>query len=416
MAVRVVIAGCGFGGLEAAHNLKRMLKDRVEITAIDRDERFEYVPGLPGLASGRKGERDVTIPYVGLFNRIRSRFVNSEIKSIDRKGRTVITAKGEIPYDYLIVSLGSDPAYYGIKGAKENSLGFRSVADANALRDHIVEAFGSQRGVPPDSIDRAALRIVVVGGGLSGVELITELKTLADDTCKREGLPRNRCDLVLIDHGPILHPSFDQEVGEFVEQYFSKCGIRLQHGHAVTEVRKGEVLLDDGTAIRAETVVWCAGIMPSGVVCGMGGGCVNPKYGLMLNSYLQVVDDPNVFSIGDCSYSKIFEAAPILTALRATEQAEYVSANLFYEVTGRRDKMVVYEPRRFPTLISLCRGMGILEFGGFWSKGRVQWWMKRATQSIYMARFRHNLGFLEYVDELFIDLIESWYSMRMRRR
>ncbi len=416
MATRVVIAGCGFGGIEAAYNLKRMLKDSVDITAIDKNDTFTYLPSLPDLVEGSVRERDITIQYAKLFRRIKSAFVKAEIKSVDLKGKTVVTDKGDIKYDYLIVSLGSESAYYGIKGAKQNSFEFKSLADAKELRDHVTEMFRSQKGETPNAIDDSALRITVIGGGLTGVELVTKMKDLADRLCWENDIPWGKCELVLVDHGKILHPTFSEEVGEFVDRYFQKQGIRLMLGRAVTEVQRGRVLLDDGTAIDAGTIVWCAGIKPSGVVEQAGEACLNPKYGLILNSYLQLVTDESVFSIGDCSYCKIFEAFPILTALRAGEQAEYVTENLLYEITGRHDKKVIYDPRRFPTLISLCKGMGILEFGGFWMKGRLAWWMKRYTQRIYIARFKYNVGFLEYVDEFFVSVIESWYFMRMRRR
>ncbi len=412
METRIVIAGCGFGGLEVAHHLRRMLGKTVRITAIDRNERFTYVPSLPELVGGKIKESDITIPYDAMFRRIGATFMRAEISEVDWKGKRVITSGGPVQYDYLVLSLGSQTAYYGIPGAKENSFEFKSVSDAVRIRDHIRQLLS---GCTADRMDEAAATVVVVGGGLTGVELVTDLKDLLDKTCRELKLPRDRCRLILAGRGQRLNPSMNEEVGMFTEKYFDEKKITKMLGSAATEIRKGEVVLASGESIKAGTIIWCAGIRPSEVAEKFGSPNYNNRCGLVLNSYLQSIGDPSIFAIGDCAYCVSFEASPILTAQRAIEQAEFASNNLYCEITGKKVRRIVYDPRRFPALISLCRGMGILTFDGFWMKGRPVAWAKKMVQCLYMWRYRYNLGFLEYIEEFFISLILFLYFMKMRR-
>jgi NADH dehydrogenase len=412
MEKSIVIAGCGFGGLEMAYHLHRMLGNSVKITAIDRNDKFTYYPSLPELAAGKIKESDITIPYDILFKRIKADFLKAEIQEVDWKNKKLQTSGGQVQYDYLVLSLGSQSAYYDIPGAKENTFEFKSVSDAAGIRDQITRLFSS---CTADSMDESATTVVVIGGGLTGVELVTDLKDMLDRVCRDRKLPRDKCRLILVGRGPRLHPTFNEEVGAFTEKYLNEKGITLVLGTAAAEIRKGEVLLEGGKTIKAGTIIWCAGIKPSEVSEKFGEPSFNKRCGLVLNSYLEFIGDPSIFAIGDCAYCKSFEVSPILTAVRAIEQAEFASNNLYCEMTGKKDRRIVYDPRRFPALISLCHGMGILTFDGFWMKGRLMAWVKKMVEYLFVWRYRYNLWFLEYVDEFFTSMILFFYFMKMRR-
>lgn len=412
MTKRIVIAGCGFGGLEAAYNLKRMLKGRVKITAIDQSKKLTYLPGLPDLVSGGTDKDRISIPYKSMFDRIGVDFLNLRVDRVDWRSRKVYAGKRTVGYDYLIVSLGSEQAYYGIRGAKEHTLPFKSISDALELMAHVTEMVSSYK---QGKGSRSKLRIAIVGGGITGIELVTSMKDLLDRLCRQYTVPRDRFELVLVDHGRIPHPSLSEEVCMFTERYLKSNGIKLVLGKAVTKVNEGELILEGEESVHARTIVWCAGIKPSSVLSCFGKENTDPRYGLVLNRYLQFIKDPTVFAIGDCGYCRVFEAFPIMTAQRAVEQANFASKNLYYEITAQHERKEPYIPRRFPTLISLCGRFAIMNFEGFWMKGGLPWIAKRMTQHMFVDRYQHNLAFLQYVDELLVSLIEFLYFVKMGR-
>ncbi len=411
MAVRIVIAGCGFGGMAAALGLKRRLGQSARIIAIDKTGRFDYHATLPELVSGKVTEDEITIGYQALFSQHGIEFTESEISGIDWRKKRVLLPGRAVRYDYLVLAVGSQTDFYGVPGARENAFEFKSDSDALAIRSHVGKMFKSCKISGKTAGDTC---IVVVGGGLTGVELATDLKDLLDKVCAQCGIPGNEREIVLVGRSKHLSPGFSEEVGKFCEEYFKKQGITLLLGNPVARVGKGCVVLQDGRKIKAKTIVWCAGIRPSRLAEELGGKNYNDRCGLVLNKYLQWIASPSIFAVGDCGYCSAMEVQPTLTAMRAIEQADYVVHNIACEIQGRPNRKMQYSPRVFPALISLGRGMGVMSYQGIWAAGRHISWFKKITHHIHLARFRHDWEFLEYFDELFVSLMELIYIVSVR--
>ena len=410
---KIVIAGCGFGGMAAALDLHGLLKGTAEILAIDRTDRFEFHASLPELASGKISRESISIKYKPLFSRLGINFLQAKIIRADWKKKKLLTATGSIKYDYLLLAVGSQSNFYGIPGAKKNCFEFKSDVDAIAIREHVTQMFES---CSLSEKDDGSTRIVVVGGGLTGVELVTDLKDLLDKVCARCGIPDEKREIVLVGRSEHLNPGFSTEVSDFIESYLRRQGIKLVLGNPVSKVNKEEIVLSNGEKIQAKTIVWCAGIKPASVAEQFGSKNFNNACGLVLNKYLQCIADPSVFAVGDCGYCSAFEVQPVLTALRAIEQSDYAVHNLCCEISGNRKHKMQYVPRYFPAFISLGRGMGVLSFHGIWFSGRKIAWLKKISEKIHLARFRHNLAFLEYFDALLVSVLEFYYFMVVRRR
>ncbi|MEM2138452.1 MAG: FAD-dependent oxidoreductase [Candidatus Anstonellaceae archaeon] len=410
---KIVIAGCGFGGMAAALDLHGLLKDKAKILAIDKTDRFDYHASLPELVSGKISRDSISIPYESLFSRLGIEFLQAKISKVDWKKKLVLTDKGKVKYDYLVLAVGSQTNFYDIPGAKEHCFEFKIDLDAIAIREHVTKMFES---CSLSEKDDGSTRIVVVGGGLTGVELVTDLKDLLDKVCARCNIPDEKREIVLVGRSEHLNPGFSAEVSDFIESYLRKQGIALVLGNPVKKVEKDCVVLSDGKKIIAKTIIWCAGIKPASVAEQFGSKGFNSQCGLVLNKYLQCIADPTVFAVGDCGYCSAFEVQPVLTALRAIEQSDYACHNLCCEINGNRKHKMQYVPRYFPAFISLGRGMGVLSFHGIWLKGRRIAWLKKISEKIHLARFRHNWSFLEYFDALMVSVLEFYYFMIVRRR
>ncbi len=407
MVSRILVLGCGFGGIEAAFNLKRLLKEKAEIIAIDKDDEFVFHAFLPEFVSGKVSEKDITIDLNTLFKREGVKFVNAEVKSIDFSKKGVGLQSGVVNYDFLVVSLGSETAYYGINGAKEFSIPFKGLEDAKQIRESVLTQFQKFDG-------KSVFRVAVIGGGLSGIELVMELKDLLQSLCKKRRFDASSCEVALVEAAPRLKPTMNQEVGVFVENYLKRNNVKLFLGNPVAKLDGGKILFKDATVLDCNAIVWCAGISPSSVVMAGGKMSVEPRCGLVLNEFLQTIDQ-KVYALGDCAFCQSFETRPILTAWRAVEQGDFVGWNLYCDIVGKGEKKLVYDPRRFPALISLGSGMGILSFDGLWKSGKSAVLFKKLFQKMHMWRYKYNIPFLEYVLEFFVDVVTSIYFMRLRR-
>lgn len=409
---RIVVAGCGFGGVEAALNLKRLLSGKARITAIDSSDRFCFHASLPELVSGRAAVQEITIPYHVLFSRHGIAFRRARITRFDWGNRQVFAGKQSFSYDYLVVALGAEPSYYGIAGAREHAIPFTTPSDALDIRRRIALLCG-RRARPGGG--RGEETIAIVGGGLSGVELACEAKDLVDSLLLKYDLPPDAVRILLLERESRLHPGFSMKVSEFTEEYVKSKGISLRLNCAVKGIGKGGLVLERGGPIKAALIVWCAGIKPPAILSGLPKEALDGRCGLVLDPFLQSIADPRVSAVGDCAFCQPLEASPVRTAMRAMEQAEYVSRNIACEIVGKPDEKWAYDSRRFPALISLGRGMAVLSYKGYWAKGRLMSWAKKSVERMYLLRYRHGLEFLSLVEELTFLALEFLSFVRLRK-
>src|SRR5205807_6259523 len=177
---QIVILGGGFGGVYTARCLERILKpDEADICLINRENYWVYQPMLPEVISGSIGLTDVVSPIRRLCPR--TNLVMREVEDIDLKNRVVTVSPGfrprvkKIPYDYLVIALGELTNFYGMPGMLENAMPFRTLADAMALRNHVIHVLEEADVEEDPELRRQFLTFVVGGGGFSGVEVMAEL-------------------------------------------------------------------------------------------------------------------------------------------------------------------------------------------------------------------------------------------------
>src|ERR1700722_1583328 len=184
MPKRIVILGAGFAGIQAAVELDRALgrSGEIEILLISDQNYFLFTPLLPQIASSNIDPRHIAQAIRDLRGAGKFRFLRASVSSVDLVGREVHTDSGQsdplstipIPYDYLIFAPGSRTDYFGIPGARENTLDFKSLEDAVVLRERMLDICEHADHTSGEQLRRKLLTFVVVGGGYTGIELVTE--------------------------------------------------------------------------------------------------------------------------------------------------------------------------------------------------------------------------------------------------
>lgn len=389
MGPRIVIAGGGFGGLYAALYLARS-PDRprgMSVKLIDRKNFFTFTPLLTEVASGALGREHVTQPYRVFSAKHDFEFVQADVSVIDPSSKKVVTNVGVIPYDYLVLALGNEPRFFGLDDVERVAMPFLTLRHALALRNRVVGLIERLQHTHDPEVKRAMLSFVVAGGGPAGTEVASELRRLLCDVAPRYYEIDVRPRIVLVEGGSEILSQFDSTLAREGRRILEERGVEVCVGVRVTGYRDGCVLLSNGESLRADTVVWTAGVAAnravreSGLPLSEGGGVV-------VDAHLRVADQPSIFAVGDCSYlvnrrtgHPYPKVAPI-----AISQGIRAAGNIENEVVGRR--LECYEAHYAGKIVSLGAGEALVETLGLRWTGRPAWWLYRLVYLLKLVGAR----------------------------
>lgn len=398
---QIVVVGGGAGGLELARRLGAKFGRRAhDIVLVDRNRTHVWKPLLHEVASGSLDANLDEVGYGAHGARWGYRFFNGALERIDREARQIVTApmldadgeeivgRHRIRYDYLVLALGAVSNDFGVPGVREHALFLedRPQADAFRLRllNHCLRAnHARQTGKGRDDV-----RVCIVGGGATGVELAAELHNAARGlrTYGLEVFDPDQLRVTLLEAGPRILPALDEELAGTAAEELAALGVEVRTCAQVSELRKGEVHTADGAATEADLIVWAAGVKVPDEVRQMSDLELNPLNQFVVTDTLQTTRDPAIFAIGDCAACTPAGAdAPVPPRAQAAHQmAACVFANLVRLQKGKPLRPFVY--RDHGSLISLSRFaavgalMGNLVGGRMAIEGRLA---RAAYRSLY---------------------------------
>jgi NADH dehydrogenase len=362
----LVILGAGYSGLLTVIELEektRHLED-VEIVLIDRNDYHQYLHMSYEIVTGSKKVSDLTIPISELLEKRKIRFVQAAVREIDLSKKALRTDKGDLPYDELVVALGSEPNFYHIKGAEENSFCVYSVEAAAQIRDKLKEVLAKETNP----------RIVVGGGGFTGVELAGEI---ADEF---------KCCVTIVESAKTLLPTWG--IPEFsikVADVLAKMGTDFIFGKSIVEVKPGVIVFSDASQVACSLFIWTGGVQGSRVVStsGLKAGKGNR---VVINEFCEAVGFPGVYVVGDCALvvnPKTGEILPQCVEI-ALEQAEVVAKNLYADVIG--GERIAFVPKFSGLILAVGETYGIGEISGVKVEGRLAQMIKRIIHLHYVYR------------------------------
>jgi Aldehyde dehydrogenase family/Pyridine nucleotide-disulphide oxidoreductase len=320
---QVVILGAGFGGLYAALHLERALRRErsARIVLLDKGNYHLFVPMLHEITSGGVEPRHVVRPLRPLFRNTRVDFRRAEVRSIDLEGRRILTDRGEVGYDYLVIALGSTTNFFGVDGASETAFTLRSLKDAVGLRNHLLEMF--ERADLERDLDRRRrlLTFCLVGAGCTGVELATELQDLGEDQFRRDGSEKvatavaatgyaNYCNAgrVCISTQRVLASGC--VYADFLDALTPKVAV-LKVGNQLDESVKVGPMVKEKEAIRVEE--WIKEAVSTGARLVTGG----TRHGAMYAPTIVADVKPEM----KISYDELFGPAVVVTPFTEIEDA-----------------------------------------------------------------------------------------------
>ncbi len=351
MTTSIVIVGGGFGGLEAAFSLRKLLGRTGAITLIDRSTYHSFIPSIHLIVSGRVSAEEIRIPLKAVLGVAGIRFVKDEALSVNMDKREVNTGGGSVPYDYLVLSGGAENNFFGIPGAEEFSFAFRTPEDALRIRAKLMQLIAEE----------SVCRLVLAGAGTEGVEVAGELLDLIREEGREEDLKSDHISVEMIEGKTRLLPDLPREAQDRAEEYLKRGGVTVIAGDRIVEVRSDAVVLASGLRRAASILIWTGGIQPSRLVRDLV-LAKDPRGWLKVTDRLHAPEDERVYAIGD-AVSIYTNDGPLelqRLAYNAQDQARVAAFNIVAKISGR--DLIAYKPKIRPQLISIGRGSGIFTF------------------------------------------------------
>jgi NADH dehydrogenase len=339
---RVVIVGAGFAGLNAAAALGNR---PVDVLVLSRTTYHGFWMMLYQVAGAQVSPETIATPVRTRLRRYHNvRFQQAEIRSIDVGRRLVLTDDEAIGYDYLVLAAGSATDYFGQERYREETFSLHDLDEAERLRDQLLRAF-EQAAREPDATRRAALmRVVLVGGGPTGVELAGAFAELIHGTLAHEypALDMGEAQVLLVEAGEQLLSSFPPALQRSARRKLERLGVEIHLETRVTNVGSGAVTLSDGRCLEAGTVVWAAGARA--VSLGEALGTALGRSGrVRVTPTLSLPDRPEVFVAGDMAYLLDSKGDPYpMVAQVAMQMGKRAGRNILARQRGKAPRPFRY--------------------------------------------------------------------------
>jgi NADH:quinone reductase (non-electrogenic) len=374
-APRVVIVGGGFGGLAVARGLKF---SPVEVLLIDRNNHHVFQPLLYQVATSVLAPGQIASPLRSLLsNQTNTSVMLGNVTGVDASAKQVIVDAGDkasqrVDYDYLILATGASHSYFGHDEFAAFAPGLKSLSDAEALRNHILEAFEKAEAEEDSARQQALLTFVMIGAGPTGVEMASAIAVMSRTSLRRDfrRIDPKTAHIILAEMGARPLPSFSDKLSEAAKQRLASLGVDVRLGQAVQTIDNEGVVIGS-ERISARTVVWTAGVAPS--PAGKWLGAAMDRAGrVLIQPNLTVPEHPEIFVIGDTAALNQ-DGRPLPgVAQVAIQQGRYTAKSIFRTVIGHSP----LPPFRYfdkGNLAVVGENFAVLQSGGVQLSGFMAW-------------------------------------------
>jgi NADH dehydrogenase len=370
---RVVVVGAGFGGLEAVTHLDRMFRsDReVEVLLLSDQNYLLFTPLLPQIASSYTDPRHIAQAVREIRGRRKFRFRREAVRTVDAANRRVIVDSGSIDYDALILAPGARTEFFNTPGARENCWDYKSLQQAVELRERIIDLCEHADHTTDAATRRGMLTFVVVGGGYTGIELVTEMHDFLFRYVARKyrGIDASEIRLIVLEATPDVLRGIGAKLAEHALKRLHVSGIEVRTSTRVTRVLESAVEINGNETFAAETTIWTAGVRASELIESLPGP--HDRIGrAVVNAHLQLENHPEIFIVGDSAAATNAQEAPRVAPV-AIEQGRVAAVNIGH--LWRGEPLETYEYASKGMLVSLGMNYAVVKIAGIQISGYFAW-------------------------------------------
>ena len=385
----LVILGTGFAGFSL---LKEIHVDYYDIVVVSPRNHFLFTPLLPSTTVG-------TIEFRSIIEPVRAaqenfRYYQAFCKGIDLQ-RQVLACQNaldrqtfQLPYDILVIAVGSVGSTYGIPGVDDYALFLKELADARAIRQRIMENFerASTPGVSAEERKRL-LHIVVVGGGPTGVEFAAEMHDFLNEDL-RKWFPHLADDvrITLLEATSQLLSTFDAALREYTAKLFRRQHIQVRTGAIVKEVAATEVILGDGSRVPYGLLVWSTGIGPSAFVQSLPFPQTQHSR-IIVDNFLRVKGFTNIYAVGDCATTEDINLPA--TSQVAQQEGKYLARALNRVAEGK--SITPFRYRHLGMLAYVGSNRALADLAKVKGRGFSAWLFWRSTYLTKLLSWKNKI-------------------------
>ena len=396
----IIIVGGGFGGLAAA---KALRNTPAQIILIDRTNHHLFQPLLYQVATSVLSPSQIGSPIRGILRKQQNTIViMGEVVSLDKDQRRVFVNDADrqgvpIAYDYLILATGATHSYFGHDDFEKYAPGLKSLADAVAIRNKILQAFEEAEAEEDPRRHRDLLTFVLVGAGPTGVEMASAVAELVRSTLKSEfrRIDPASARIVLVDMAPRVLGSFSEDLSKATKERLEKLGVEVRLGHSVDLIDADGIVVA-GERIASKTVIWTAGVAPS--PAGKWLSAETDRAGrVRVQNDLTVPGHPEVFVVGDtASLDENGKPLPGVAQV-AIQQGRYAGKLIHRRIIGDR-ALGPFSYFDKGNMAVVGKGFAVLQTGKLHISGVVAWLAWAAVHLQFLATSSLRLGvFLQWV-------------------
>ena len=393
---KIVVVGCGFGGVQLVNHLPRGVYD---IMVIDKINHHQFPPLFYQVAASQIEPATISFPIRKIFQKRRDvRIRLAEVLAVDEANKVVQTDIGPFAYDYLVIATGTRTNFFGNAETEKYALGLKSTYQAINLRNYILYNFEKLLYAEnKEGLDN----IVIVGGGATGVEMAGAFAEMTREILPKDypNIDSEKVHVYLLEGGQHTLAAMSPFAQNYSEKYLRSMGVIVKTGILVKEYDGERVTLNTGETIPTHNVIWSAGVMGN-IIGGLPQESLQRSGRIRVDRYNRVAGLNDVFAIGDVAYmetEKYPKGHPQLANV-AIGQGKNLAKNL-QRINADRSDLNPYEYRNLGTMATVGRNKAVVDLPFVRFKGRFAW---------FVWMFLHLMLILSVRNKLVIFINWAW--------
>jgi len=387
---KVVIVGGGFAGVNL---IKKLTNDpQFHVTLVDKNNYHFFPPLLYQVSTAFIENSNISYPFRRMFqDRKNVRFHIGSLLKVNQEENTIETDTGLVPYDYLVLSLGTETNYFGLENVKKNALPMKTIRDALKLRDHLLLNMEKAVRAVNKFEKTKYFNIVISGGGPTGVEIAGMLAEMVHSIGAKDypEITDRSLNIILIDASPTLLGPMSKKSQDEAANVLTKLGVQIKLNTPVKDYKDGKVFLSNGETIHTNSLIWTSGVIACEVK-GLPPESIGRGRRILVDEYNTVLSTPNIFAIGDICYQtsdKHYPNGHPQLAQVAIQQGDLLGENLKRMVENKPLRPFSYNNKGSMAIIAKYKAVVDLPKGFF--KGFFAWLVWLFIHLIPIASFRN---------------------------
>lgn len=405
----VVVLGAGFGGLTFCRHFNDAL---AKVTLVDRTNHHLFQPLLYQVATAGLSAPEIAQPIRSILSRDKNITVLlDEVVDLDLAKKQVVLATKNLDYDYLVLALGGRSNYFGHADWEQFAPGLKTLDEAVRIRSHVLFAFEQAENTDDDAEHKRLMTVIIIGGGPTGVELAGAFAELTTHVLKRDfrHIDPRHAKIILIEASPRILSHLPEDLSQSAVRQLEKLGVHIRVSSPVKDIRSGEVELTNGEILKAENIIWAAGVSATPLTQKLGveldrGGRVK------VNPDLSLPGHPEVFAIGDLALVLDKDGKPVPgVSPAAMQMAHHVITIIENEAEKKNTPRAPFKYWDKGTMATIGRSKAVALVGKIRLTGFTAWIAWLSLHLLFLIGFRNKVAVI-------IQWIYSYFAYKRGAR